>query len=83
MNESVEKNGRTQGGVNESVEKKSARNGLTWAGQIEVMGYEKLAKRADAQKVEGERRRDRPTLRWGGGCIKRPIKRGEIMEKEQ
>ena len=29
------------------------------------IGDEKLAKTADAQKVEGKRRRGRPTLRWG------------------
>ena len=29
------------------------------------MGDEKLAKRADAQRVEGKRRRGRPKLRWG------------------
>ena len=29
---------------------------LTWADHVERMGDEKLAKRADAQKVEGMRR---------------------------
>ena len=28
------------------------------------VGDEKLAKRADAQKVEGKWRRERPNLRW-------------------
>ena len=36
----------------------------TWAGHVEKMADEKLAKRADAQKVEREWRRGRPKLRW-------------------
>ena len=48
-------------GVKESVKKILARS--TLAGHVERMGDEKLAKRADAQKVEGKWRRGRPKLR--------------------
>ena len=37
---------------------------LKWARHVERMGDEK---RADAQKVEGERRRRRPRMRWEDG----------------
>ena len=49
-------------GVKESAKKKLARSRLIWA---ERMGDEKLAKRADSQKVKGKRRRGRPTFRCG------------------
>ena len=39
-------------GVKESSKKKLVR--CTWAGYVEKMGDEKLAKRADAQKMEGK-----------------------------
>ena len=39
-------------GVKESFKKKLVRSRLKWAGHVERMGDEKLAKRADAQKVE-------------------------------
>ena len=48
-------------GMKERSKKKLARS--TWAGHVEQMGDEKLAKRADAQKVDGKWRRGRPTLR--------------------
>ena len=38
---------------------------MKWVGHVERMGEEKLAKRADAQKVEGKGRRGRPRMRWG------------------
>ena len=38
---------------------------MTQAGHVERMGDEKLAKRADAQKVEAKRRQGRPKLWWG------------------
>ena len=53
---------RVEVGVKDNFKKKLARNCLTWAGHAEMMGDEKLAKRADAQKVEGKRRLK---LRWG------------------
>ena len=66
--------------MNESYKKKLAR--------IEYMGwscgkmvYEKLAKRADAQKVEGKWRRVRPKLRWGIG-LKVMWKEWEKNEKK-
>ena len=37
----------------------------TWAGHVEQMADDKLAKRADAQKVAGKWRRGRPKLRRG------------------
>ena len=54
---------RVKIGVKESVKKKLMKS--TWAGHVERMGDEKLAKRADVQKVEGRCRRGRPKLRWG------------------
>ena len=50
-------------GVKESSKKQLVRS--TWAGHVEEMGDEKLAKRADTQKVEEKWRRGRPKLRWG------------------
>ena len=41
--------------MKESVKKKLARNSLTWAGHMETMGDDKLAKRADALKGGKER----------------------------
>ena len=49
-------------GVKESSKKKLVRS--TWAGHVEKMGDEKLAKRVDDQKVERKWRRGRPKLRW-------------------
>ena len=43
-------------GVTERSHKKLVRS--TWADYVEKMGDEKLAKRADAQKVEGRWRRE-------------------------
>ena len=43
---------RVWDGVKESPKKKFMRS--TWAGQVEKMGYETLAKRAGAQKVKGK-----------------------------
>jgi len=50
-------------GMNERSKEKLARS--TWAGHVENMGDEKLAKRADAQNVDGKWRRGRPKLRRG------------------
>ena len=50
--------------MEETFKKKLVRNSLTWAGHAERMGDEKLAKRADAQKVEGKRGERGPKLRW-------------------
>ena len=53
---------RLEIGVKESCKKKFVRS--TWAGHLERMGDEKLAKGADAQRMEGKWRRGRPKLRW-------------------
>ena len=55
---------RMEVGVKENSKKKLVRS--TWAGHMEKkLGDEKLAKRADAQKVEGKWRPGRrPTLQW-------------------
>ena len=37
----------------------------TWTGHVDKMADEKLANRANAQKVEGKLRRERPKLRRG------------------
>ena len=39
---------------NRSFKKKLARSRLTWAGNVETMGDEKLAMRTEVQKVEGK-----------------------------
>ena len=49
--------------MKKTLKKKLVRNNLKWAGHVERMGDEKLAKRADAQKVEETRRRGRPRMR--------------------
>ena len=49
--------------VKDSFKMKPARSRLMWAGHVERMGDEKLAKRADAQKVECKRMRGRPRMR--------------------
>ena len=54
--------------------KKLARSKLKWAGHIERMGDEKLAKRSDTQKMEGKGRRGRPRMRWED-CVKRDLER--------
>ena len=48
--------------MKESFKKKLVRSGLKWTGLVERTGDEKLAKGADAQKVEGKRRRGRPKM---------------------
>ena len=40
--------------MKESFKKKLMGNRLTWAGQVERIGDEKLTKRVDVQKVEGK-----------------------------
>ena len=50
--------------VKERFMKTLVRSRHTWVGHVETLGDEKLAKRADAQKVEGNMRRGRQKLRW-------------------
>ena len=45
---------RVEVGVKERLKKKSVRSSLIWASHVEIMGGEKLAKRADAQAVKGK-----------------------------
>ena len=45
---------RVEVGLKESFKKKLVMSRLTWAGHVERMGDEKMAKRADAQKVKGK-----------------------------
>ena len=49
--------------VKESSKKKLIRS--TWAGNVGEIRDDKLAKRADALKVEGKWRRRTPKLQWG------------------
>ena len=51
--------------MKESSKKKFVTN--TWGGHVGKNGDEKLAKTADAQKVEGKWWRGRPKLKWGIG----------------
>ena len=44
---------REEVGVKDSFRKKLVRRRMKWAGHMERMGHDELAKRADAQKVEG------------------------------
>ena len=57
---------RMEVGVKESSKKKLARSRLIWAEHVERMGDEKLAKRPDALKLEGNRRQGRPRIRCSG-----------------
>ena len=45
---------RVEVGVKESFKKKLVKSRLIWTGRVERMGDGKLAKRADAQKVDGK-----------------------------
>ena len=51
---------RVDDGMKERSKKKLVRS--TWADRVVKMGDEKLAKRANAQKVEGKWRQGRPRL---------------------
>ena len=53
---------RVEVGMKETYKKKMMRSRLKWAGHMERMGDAKLTKRADAQKVEGKWRRERPRM---------------------
>ena len=53
---------RVEVGVKKSCKKKLVRN--TRTGHVEKLAGEKLAKRADTQKVEGKWRQARPKLGW-------------------
>ena len=43
-------------------------------GHVERKGDEQLAKRSDAEEVEGKRRRGRPRMRWED-CVKGDLER--------
>ena len=70
-------------GVRESLTRKLARSQLKWAGHVERMEGEQLAKRADALRVEGRRGRletsgrtevgDGGAEKVGGGKKVRPV----------
>ena len=55
---------RVEVGVKESFKTKLARSRVPWAGHVDRMGDDYLAKRADARKVDWNRRRGRPKLQW-------------------
>ena len=62
--------------------KKLVTSRFTWAGHVKRMEYEKLAKRADAKKVEGKEARKSELETWD--CIKKEIERvGEEWRKIQ
>ena len=58
--------------MRESLTRKLVRSRLKRAGPVNRMGGERLTERADALRVEGRRRRGRPTLRWVD-CVKRDL----------
>ena len=60
--------------MKESLKKKLMSSGLKWADHVEKMVEGKLAKRANAQEVKGERRRGRPILREEN-FVKRDLER--------
>ena len=60
--------------MKESFRKKLVRSRLKCAGNMERMRDKTLAKRADAQKVEGKRRRRRSRMRWED-YVKRDLER--------
>ena len=61
-------------GVKVRFKKKLVRRRLKWAGHVERMGDEALAKRSDAHKLDGKRRRGRSIMRWED-CVKRGLVR--------
>ena len=64
------------------MKKKLVRRRLKWAGRVGRMGNEKLAKRANAQKMEWEKWRRRPRLRWED-CVKRDLEEWQKYEEKQ
>ena len=59
--------GTVEVGVKGSFNKKLVSSRLKWAGHVDRMGDVKLAKRGDAQNVEGKRRRKTENV-VGGLC---------------
>ena len=53
-------------GVEESFSKKLVRSRLKWAGHVERIGDEKLAKRSDTQKVKGKKEAKKTANAMGG-----------------
>ena len=56
---------RVEIGVKKRLKKKSVRSRLIRTVHVDRMGYENMAKRPNAQKLEWKRRRGRPKLWWG------------------
>jgi len=55
---------------------------VTWAGRVERLGDEKLAKRADTQKVEGKRRQGRTRIVTWKECGMNTEPQLEIGDRE-
>ena len=53
------------------------RSRLQWAGHVERMADDRLAKRAAELREQGRRRRGRPRLRWED-CVKRYVMKASI-----
>ena len=71
---------RVEVGVKDSFKKKLVSRRLTWAGHVERMGDEKLTKRTDVQKMDGEGGEE--DRNCDGDCIKRDVERmGEECRK--
>ena len=64
---------RVEVGVKDSFKKKLVRSRLTRAGHVERRGDEKLTKRTDAQKMDGEGGEE--DRNCDGDCIKRDVER--------
>ena len=56
------------------------RSRLQWAGHVERMADDRLAKRAAELREQGRRRRGRPRLRWED-CAKRDVRK-EVEEED-
>ena len=68
--------------MKEIFKKKLVRSRLKWAGHVERMGDETLAKRSDVQRVEEKRRRGRQRMRWED-CVKRDLEKWEENGEQQ
>ena len=71
---------RVEVGVKERFKKKLVRSSLTRAEHVERMGDEKLTRRTDAQKMDGDGGEE--DRNCDGDCIKRDVERmGEEYRK--
>ena len=60
--------------VQMSLAERLVRSRLQWAGHVEMMGYDRLPRRAAELHKQGRRGRGRPMSRWED-CVKRDVRK--------